>query len=264
MLSAAATEALAVGVLGGAALGVILWAAAWARRWDYTPGQAAIFGLSHFVARTLWRARIEGRFPVPPGQGAIIICNHRSSSDPAFIALAAGRPVHWMVAKEYYVHPWMGRLLRICGTIPVNRGGIDTAATRAAIRCVRAGGLLGLFPEGRINTTEQLLLPARPGVALIALKARVPVVPCYVSGSAYDGTTFGCLRMPAAVRLRIGRPLDLSAHYGRERQRDVLKRLTTDLLREIAGLAGRPDFQPRLAGRFYRPDALGQGGGTRP
>ena len=60
-----------------------------------------------------------------------------------------------------------------------------------AIRLCQAGELVGLFPEGRINGGVNPLLPGRPGVALIALNARVPVVPCYIKG------------IPMAARLSI-------------------------------------------------------------
>ena len=110
-----------------------------------------------------------------------------------------------------------------------------------------------MFPEGRINTTDGILLPGRPGAALIALKARVPVIPCYIDGSPYDGTPYGALLMPANVRLRIGRPIDLSPYYDRGGDREVQEDLTRRFLKEIARLAGNPDFEPRLAGRFYKP-----------
>jgi 1-acyl-sn-glycerol-3-phosphate acyltransferase len=158
-----------------------------------------------------------------------------------------------MVAREYCVHPAIGWFLRICGAIPVRRAGIDTAATKLAIRHAQEGKLVGLFPEGRINDTDQLLLPGRPGVAMIALKARVPVVPCYIEGSPYDGTVWGCLFMPAKIRLKVGPPLDLSEFYDRDDSREVLEELTKRFLVEIAKLAGCSDFQPALAGRFYKP-----------
>ena len=88
---------------------------------------------------------------------------------------------------------------------------------------------------------------------MIALRARVPVIPCYVTGAPYDGTILGCLVMPAKVRLVVGRPIDLSPYYGRESDREVLEELTKRFLQEIAALAGQPDFQPQLAGRFYKP-----------
>ncbi len=82
-----------------------------------------------------------------------------------------------MVAKEFCVHPAMSWFFNTMQAIPVNRRGVDTAATKLAIRYASQGDLVGLFPEGRINDTGALLLPGRPGAALIALKARVPVVP---------------------------------------------------------------------------------------
>ena len=61
--------------------------------------------------------------------------------------------------------------------------------------------------------------------------------------------------MPARVRLEIGEPIDLSPYFGREGEREVLDELTLRFLRAIAELAGQPDYQPQLAGRFYNPDA---------
>ncbi|OHB72882.1 MAG: hypothetical protein A2V70_03235, partial [Planctomycetes bacterium RBG_13_63_9] len=228
------------------------------RRLPYRPSQSLLWVLNYVIVRVLWRTEITGRPAIAPGQGAVIVCNHRSPIDPSFIALTVDRPVHWMVAKEYCVRPVLGWLLRICEVIPVSRGGVDTAATKLAIRYARQGGLVGLFPEGRINTTEQILLPGRAGAALVALKARVPIVPCYVSGSPYDGTPLGCLLMPAVVRLKVGRPIDVSQYFGREDDRAVLEDLTKQLLVEIARLAGRTDFRPGLAGRFNKPGLAGE------
>ena len=254
MLSATATTVLAICVLGAMGLTLLVWAAVRVRRSLYTPAQAAIFAFNHVMARVLWRARVLGGISLPPGQGAVIISNHGGPIDPSFIALTVDRLVHWMVAKEYCQHWAFGWFMRICEVIPVNRGGIDTAATKLAIRYVREGGLIGIFLEGRINDTDQLLLPGRSGAAMIALKARAPVIPCYISGSPYDGTPWGCLFMPARVRLEVGSPIDISQYYGRESDREVLEHLTRRFLVEIARLAGVDDFQPELAGRFYKPD----------
>jgi 1-acyl-sn-glycerol-3-phosphate acyltransferase len=253
MLSAATTEVLATCVLGGLGLLLIAWGAVLLHRLPYTTMQSLLWVWNYLMTRLLWRARVTGRISIPPGQGAIVVCNHRSTVDPSFIVLTTKRVVHWMVAKEYSVHPAFRWFLRTCEIIPVNRGGIDTAATKVAIRYARQGELVGLFPEGRINTTDQLLLPGRPGVAMIALRARVPVVPCYISGSPFDGTLLGCLLTPAAVHLKVGEPIDVSPYYGKERDRGVREDLTRRILVEMAKLAGREDFQPQLAGRFYKP-----------
>jgi 1-acyl-sn-glycerol-3-phosphate acyltransferase len=246
LVAAALLAALAAGLAG------FVWRAS--RRLPLSLAQSFWYGVNYFIARLVWRARVSGPLPIAPDRGAVIVCNHRSSLDPSFIEIATNRVVHWMVAKEYCAHWAMGWILRLAEVIPVNRGGVDTQATKAAIRYARSGGLVALFPEGRINTTAQRLLPGRPGAALIALKARVPVIPCYVHGSPYDGTPLGCLLMPAKVDVRIGQPMDLSEYYGREDEREVLEALTRRFLAAIATLAGDPDFQPKLAGRFYKAE----------
>ena len=253
MLSAETRSILALCVL--AAIGGVLfgWITVRLRRSPFTPLQSILYAINYAIARVLWRAHTDGPFPLPSTQGAVILCNHRCPLDPSFIALSVPRVVHWMVAREYCEHPVLGFLLRICGVIPVGRGGVDTAAVKTAIRLAAQGELVGVFPEGRINTSQDILLPGRPGAALIALKAGVPIVPCFIRGSPYDGTSLGCLLMPANVRLSFGQPIDLSDYAGRETNRQTLEDLPRRFLREIAKLGGDPNFEPQLAGRFYKP-----------
>lgn len=230
------------------------WLAAWLvkRRKRLRLGwtQSFWYGVNYLICRILWRANVREPLPVAPDAGAVIVANHRSSVDPCFIEIATNRVVHWMVAREYFAYPGLGRFLRLAESIPTNRGGVDTQATKLAIRYAEKGELVGIFPEGRINQTPALLLPGRSGAALIALKARVPVIPCYIEGAPYDGTALGCLLTPAKVTMRMGQPLDFSACYGRETEREVLELVTRRILTAIAELAGRPDFQPQLAGRM--------------
>ena len=252
MLPPLATELLAWCVLLGlgAAIG---WTTSKAiQRMPFTVPQAFLFGCNFFLVRILWRASVQGTLDLSPRQGAVIVSNHRAPVDPTFLYLSTQRIVHWMVAKEYCVLPILSWFFRVTECIPVSRGGIDTKATKMAIRYAQQGGVVGMFPEGRINKTGDVLLPGRPGAAMIALRARVPIVPMHVNGSPFDGTIFGCLFMAARVRLTIGKPIDLSPWYDCGDQRDVQQTITLRMLKEIANLAGQPDFEPRLAGRNYR------------
>jgi 1-acyl-sn-glycerol-3-phosphate acyltransferase len=121
-----------------------------------------------------------------------------------------------------------------------------------AIRIVSEGGFVGMFPEGRINRTEDLLLPGRPGAVLIAIKGRVPILPCYIDGAPYGGTAWSPLFMPARVTVRFGEPMDLSAYYGGNQEPGTIGTILLDVMSEIARLAGQDDFQPTLAGRKWR------------
>jgi 1-acyl-sn-glycerol-3-phosphate acyltransferase len=218
-----------------------------------SPFQCLLWGLSYLLCKFLWRASWRNELPLQDDQGAVIVCNHRSSVDPFFIQMATGRKVHWMVAREYCEHPAFGWFLRACEVIPTNRGGIDTAATKAAIRIVSRGGLMGMLPEGRINMTGDILLPARPGAALVALKAKALIVPCFIRGAPYRRHAWSPFFMPARVEITFGEPIDLAEFYQRESESGVVQVVMLRVLKALATLGGEPNFEPQLAGRNWKP-----------
>jgi 1-acyl-sn-glycerol-3-phosphate acyltransferase len=256
MLSSDATRILLFAVPALALAALAIWLEIARRRMGVSYLQLPIYLFNQFMTRVRWRAQVEGKVDLAKGQGAVIVCNHISPVDPSFIALACDRPVHWMVAKEYCKLPLIGLALRILQVIPTGRSGIDTAATKLAIRYAQQGELVGMFPEGRINDSGRFMLPGRSGAAMVALKARVPVVPCYVTGSPYKGKVFEFFLLTANARLKVGQPIDISEYYGRDGDREVLKMLTRRFMREIATLAGQTDYEPELAGREWRESKL--------
>jgi 1-acyl-sn-glycerol-3-phosphate acyltransferase len=234
------------------ALGVLI---VWFRSY-YTLPQAVMYFVNILVTTLMWRVRVSGGLPLEPGKAAVVVSNHISGIDPLLIQRTTDRCVHWMVAKEYVNHPAMAWAFRILRVIAVNRAGVDTAATKQAIRLLEQGEPVGMFPEGRINTApkETLLLPGRPGAAWVALRARVPVIPCYVAGAPYNGTALGSFLMRANTRVIVGQPIDISEFYDRADDREVQEELTKRFLKAIAVLAGHEEFEPKLAGRRWKND----------
>ena len=156
-------------------------------------------GLNRFVCRAYHRLDVLTPCRLPRRGAGIIICNHTSGLDPQLIQACCPRMIIWMMAREYYDRPILRDMLRLVGVIPVTRGGRDMTATRAALRALHEGQLLGIFPEGRIETTRQLL-PFQTGVAMMAIKTGVPVFPAYLDGSQRgSGMLEGFLRPQRAV-----------------------------------------------------------------
>jgi len=219
-------------------------------RSPYNLVQSFLFSMDVLLTNFLWRAKVTP-LPLDRKVGGVIVVNHRSSVDPFFVQLAAGRVVHWMVAREFVEHFLFSWVLKPCEVIPVRRGGVDTASTKAAIRYAKDGGVIGMFPEGRINMTEDFMLPCRPGAAMIALKAGVDLIPCYIEGSPYNQTPWSPFFMPAKVKLHWGEPIEV-ARYNADDQGSA-QALMIACLEEIARLAGKSDWQPRLAGKNWMP-----------
>jgi 1-acyl-sn-glycerol-3-phosphate acyltransferase len=146
------------------------------------------------------------RFPYR-GPG-ILVCNHVSGLDPLLIQAPCNRLITWMMAAEYYQIRSIAWIFRTVGAIPVQRSGRDMAATRAAMRALDDGAILGVFPEGRIATTRDLL-PFQTGVALMALKTGVPVYPAYIDGSQRGKEMLDAFLTPNRAVLRFGPPVQL-------------------------------------------------------
>ena len=137
---------------------------------------------------------------LPRDGAAILVSNHVSGLDPLLLQSVCSRLVIWMMAREYYDIKAIAWVFRMVEAIPVERSGRDMAATRAALRALHSGRVVGIFPEGRIETDHDLL-PFQTGVAMLAIKTGVPVFPVYL-----DGTQRGQQMLPAFIhanRVRI-------------------------------------------------------------
>src|SRR6266404_3722547 len=151
LLSLATALTISLGVVDGLFLLCLIGIIVSMRRYRSTFVQGFLLGLNAVFNRLRWHTRVDRPMPIAPGQGAIIIANHRSGFDPMFLQAAAPRMIHWMVAKEYCVNHWLAFFFRAIESIPAGRGGIDTAAVKQAIRLAGGGKLVGMMPEGRIN-----------------------------------------------------------------------------------------------------------------
>lgn len=169
---------------------------------------------------------------LPQTGPAILICNHTSSIDPLFIQSVLHRIVVWMMAKEYYDIRPMKPVFQTLEAIPVDRGARDTSAMRLAMRALQEGRLLGIFPEGRIETTPDLL-PFQPGVAQLALKLKVPVYPCYLDGTQRGREMGEAFLRRNAVSIRFGPEVQLDRSANTP---DILKANTQRLYDAVNAL----------------------------
>jgi len=200
-----------------------------------------LYRLNEFYCKWWFRLERIGPCRLPRQGGAIVAANHTSSIDPLLIQATGNyRPIGFMVAEEYATLPVIRRLLRRIGCIPTTRSGQDTAATRAALRHLESGNLLGIFPEGRIPRPGEVVT-AKAGIALIALAAKVPVVPAHISGTRYTTSVLGAFLHRHRARVRYGRPIDLSAYYDRQADKAALLEAARLIMRRIEALGPQGD-----------------------
>lgn len=153
---------------------------------------ARILDDNHWLTRVLYSAnrlfsrnyhdvKVLSPCQIPREGPVIVISNHISSLDPFLIQSTCPRVIRWMMAREYFDMPVARTLCGKLGFIPVTRTGRDPTSLKSALRTLEAGHVLGIFPEGRIAPTMELL-PFQPGLAMIAQRTSTPICPVAIEG----------------------------------------------------------------------------------
>lgn len=207
-----------------------------------------LFFVQRIYVAFLFRWRANGRCPFPESSGAILLSNHRSPVDPMLVWMNSHlrhdersrsiRVIGYLMAREYYEKPGLiGWISRAMQSIPVDRDGRDSGPTREAIRRLERGDLIGIFPEGGINTGAGLRA-ANSGIAFLALKAGVPIIPVFIHGAPQCENMIQPFYTPCRVRVTYGTPIDLSLWQGQRRSQELLQSLTDTLMHKLAELGG--------------------------
>ena len=193
------------------------------------------------LARVWHHTVVIRRHPLPEQGPAILVCNHTSGLDPFMIQAVTRRVIVWMMAKEYYEIKALTWAFRIIEAIPVDRFGRDTASVRSALRALHDGRVLGVFPEGRIENSPELM-PFQTGVALMAIKARVPVYPAFLEGTQRNKSMPAAFAFPNRATLSFGPPVEFDRS---STSRESLEEATARIKAAVEAL--RPAWSTRNA-----------------
>lgn len=197
------------------------------------------------LLRLLFRPRIEGLEHIPADGAAIVAGNHLSFSDHFLMPAILKRRITFLAKAEYFTGPGIkGRLtaafFRSAGQIPVDRSGKDAgqAAIREGLGVLSKDELLGIYPEGT-RSHDGRLYKGKVGVAVMALTAQVPVVPCAMVGTFEIQPPGQVLPKIKRVTIRFGEPLDFSRYAGMENEKAALRAVTDEIMYEILALSGQ-------------------------
>ncbi len=158
------------------------------------------------VTSVMFDLKVFGVENVPKTGGVLIVSNHQSYLDPPCIAVRLPRPLSFLAKSELFEIPGLCWLIRELGAIPIRQGAGDIGALRETIQKLRDGHGLIVFPEGT-RTPNGELQALEPGIALIARKCGVPVVPVAIEGS-YDAWPGGQpLPQSHPIRVIFGPPI---------------------------------------------------------
>jgi 1-acyl-sn-glycerol-3-phosphate acyltransferase len=197
----------------------------------------------------LLRQEVRGRENLP-AQGAYLLAfNHLSMVDAPLLLIHVPRQMVGMMTDKYAQSPFIGWLANLMGALWVARGEADLNAIKASLGHLRSGGILAISPEGTRSPSSQLL-KAKTGVAYLATRTGVTIVPAGLAGTEKVFDNVRRLRR-TPVKLIFGEPFTLPADSRAKSEK--LEEYTDVIMRRIAAL-----LPPEYRGEYADAVALSQ------
>lgn len=191
--------------------------------------------LSGLVARIFLRIRLTGIENIPKDGGVIIAANHLSYLDIPLLGYSTygiRRDVDYMGKKELFAIPVIGYLLRRLGGFPVDREKLDRTAFREAIKRLKSGRVLIIYPEGR-RSRDGRLQSGKPGVGMMVKMSGVKVIPAAIIGTDKALPPGSWMIKPTPVTIEFGKPLDFTGMGKSSGEKGDIENITNIIMEGI-------------------------------
>lgn len=134
------------------------------------------------IFKIFFRIRVSRKENLPKKGGFILASNHTSYLDPIALGVACPRRLNFMAKEELFGNAWSRSFFSSLGVFPIKRNSADLSALKEAMRRIRNGGALVVFPEGS-RRFDSVSSGYYPGIGFLAVKLNVPVVPAFIRGT---------------------------------------------------------------------------------
>ncbi|ETP70680.1 acyl-phosphate glycerol 3-phosphate acyltransferase [Planococcus glaciei] len=171
----------------------------------------------------LYRFEVLGTEHFPKEGGVLLCSNHINALDPPVVGMTAPRTVHFMAKEELFKLPVLGPILPKVNAFPVKRGMSDREALRTALKVLKSGEVVGLFPEGT-RSTDGVLKKGLSGAGFFALRGNADVVPCAIIGP---------YKMFRKVRVVYGKPILMDPYRERRASAEEVTEVIMSSIQEI-------------------------------
>jgi 1-acyl-sn-glycerol-3-phosphate acyltransferase len=162
--------------------------------------------LAQMIFPVWFRVRARGVEHIPKGGGALLVINHQSFLDPLIVGMPLSRPVSYVARDTLFDVPIVGWMLRHTYVFPVNREAASTSSIREALRRLKHGFLLGIFPEGT-RGDGRTIQELKPGFVSLVRRSGLPVIPVAVAGTSAAFPRDSALPLPRRVYVVYGDPI---------------------------------------------------------
>jgi len=197
-----------------------------------------------WIVPSLFRVAVFNRHYEPATGGVVYMCNHQSFMDPVLAAFSLYRPMNFM-ARASLFNRVFGPLISVVNAFPVRRGKADLGALKEAMRRIKSGQQMVVFPEGT-RTLDGHIGSFLPGVAFLAQRARATTVPVVIDGAFETWPRTQLLPSPGGrIVVQYGRPY--TAEQARSMSaKDFVDRIRRDMIdiqTDVRRRLGRPTLR---------------------
>jgi len=190
--------------------------------------------LVNAVGRLLFRYRVVGREHVPARGGVLIAANHASYVDIPFMGAAVRRRI-WHLGRQDLFFPVLRPVIQWLGWIPIRQDRLDRSGFGKAVRLIREGKIVVIYPEGT-RTPDGRLRRGKPGVGLIVAETGCAVIPAYIAGT-HEVLPMGARGISLhPIRVTFGTPIDFTEAAQRLSGKDLYQHVSRTVMARIADL----------------------------
>ena len=129
----------------------------------------------------LFTPKYKNQKNIPKGVPVVLAGNHKSNFDCASLVCSTRRVIHFLAKKEL-LDTKMKCFFKGMGIIPVDRKKKNGKALDSAIECLNQNKVIGIFPEGTINKTDDIIMPFKFGAVKMASSTNAYIVPFSITG----------------------------------------------------------------------------------
>lgn len=182
------------------------------------------------IYRVLFRFKIVGRENVPMDGGVILCANHTSYHDTLVLGITSPRNLHFLAKYELWKNKFFARLFDSLGGIPINRENPGRDSFKRTLEVLKDGRAIAMFMQGGrrkdIDTDD-----VKSGVALFAVKGKVPVVPVNITSR---------FKLFSRVNVNIGKPISFEEFWDTRLRSEQLNQIAQRVIDAIAKLGEQP------------------------
>jgi 1-acyl-sn-glycerol-3-phosphate acyltransferase len=170
-----------------------------------------------WIALLAFGVRHWGQKNIPGTGGVLVVANHQSNLDPPLVGMACRRRMNYLARDTLFSFAPFGWLIKSLDAIPIDREGFGLAGIKEALRRLKRGEMVLVFPEGT-RTPDGQMKAFRPGFTSLAVRSGAAILPVAIEGAFRCWPRSKVLPRPGKIHVQYGRPILPKEYAGMDEQ----------------------------------------------